>query len=220
MVTAWSQDTIPMGKKNSGSNPGIINNRRDTLPTKARNNADIKDRDNRPGLYKDTTSLGRRNKIPDTSFNRNSNDEAQSVSDMSNRNFGEDSLAVTNNRITDRVIMKDDKIIVVKNGDSTLLEDSVTLESEAVIIKNGSVIYSSGKTVQLKNGQYISFSNPVDNNSRADSTTPSRATMENKGTARANKTNTAESNSKSESTTITKTDVVEDKIVIRITKCL
>jgi len=62
---------------------------------------------------------------------------------------------------TDRVIMKDDKMYMVKSGDSTVLDKSYKLESGAVVSATGSVKYPSGRTVQLKNGQFIELKKAV-----------------------------------------------------------
>ena len=62
---------------------------------------------------------------------------------------------------TDRVIMKDDKIYMLKSGDTSLLEKSYKLESGAVVSTTGSVKYPSGRVVQLKNGQFIELVKPI-----------------------------------------------------------
>lgn len=62
---------------------------------------------------------------------------------------------------TDRVIMKEDKMYIVKSGDSTILEKSYKLESGAIVSTTGNVKYPSGRTVQLKNGQFIELKKPV-----------------------------------------------------------
>lgn len=63
--------------------------------------------------------------------------------------------------VTDRVIMKDDKVFMVKNNESVLLEKSYKLESGAVVSTTGIVKYPSGKIAQLKNGQFIELKKPV-----------------------------------------------------------
>ena len=57
----------------------------------------------------------------------------------------------------DRVFMKDGQMMLIKNGDSTLMDENVTLSSGGVVMKDGLVKYQNGKTVQLKNGQYINL---------------------------------------------------------------
>lgn len=63
--------------------------------------------------------------------------------------------------VTDRIVMKDDKIYVVKNNESVLLEKSYKLESGVIVTSLGMVKYPSGKTAQLKNGQSIELKKPV-----------------------------------------------------------
>jgi len=69
---------------------------------------------------------------------------------------------------TDRVIMKDDKIYMLKSGESSLLEKSYKLESGAVVSTTGSVKYPSGRVVQLKNGQFIELLKPVSSSTTTD----------------------------------------------------
>ncbi|MEP7141938.1 MAG: DUF6799 domain-containing protein [Ferruginibacter sp.] len=92
---------------------------------------------------------------------------------LSHSNTQSDTLAPVK-KISDRVIMKDEQTIVVKNGDSTLLKDSIQLESGAIVLKDGTVTYTSGKTVKLKNGQFIALSNTAESDSGADSTSEAK----------------------------------------------
>jgi hypothetical protein len=57
--------------------------------------------------------------------------------------------------LTDRIMMKDDQIFIVKNNESTVLDKNYKLESGVVITKEGLVKYPGGKSVNLKNGQFI-----------------------------------------------------------------
>lgn len=57
--------------------------------------------------------------------------------------------------VSDRVIMKDGKVYLVKNNEPALLEKSYKLESGAIVSTTGMVKYPSGKSAQLKNGQFI-----------------------------------------------------------------
>ena len=63
--------------------------------------------------------------------------------------------------LTDRIVMKDDKIFVVKNSESVLLEKSYKLENGVIVSSLGMVKYPSGKTAQLKNGQFIELKKPA-----------------------------------------------------------
>ncbi|MEJ7586529.1 MAG: DUF6799 domain-containing protein [Ferruginibacter sp.] len=141
----------------------------------------------------DTSSLNQNNKWPDTSMNRNRPDTTPSAMNQPGTTTQPDntsqadstSASTTSNSTTgntaDRVIMKDDKVMVVRNGDSTLLADSIRLESGALVTKDGTVTYTSGKAAQLKNGQYVSLSATADNSSQSDSSSATtKATDEDK----------------------------------------
>lgn len=51
-------------------------------------------------------------------------------------------------------------MLVIKNGDSTLLQDSIKLKSGAVVNKDATVKFKDGASTILKNGQYIAM-NPA-----------------------------------------------------------
>ena len=57
-------------------------------------------------------------------------------------------------------MMVQDQVVVIKKGDSTVLSDSIKLQSGAVVLKDGSVRFKNGTTTKLKNGQYINL-NPA-----------------------------------------------------------
>jgi hypothetical protein len=86
------------------------------------------------------------------------NDTVPSPSNQANANPGADNT--TAQPAEDKVMMKDDKVYVIKSGDSTLLADSITLGSGAVVRSDASVTFSDGSTAQLKNGQYIALTTP------------------------------------------------------------
>jgi len=58
--------------------------------------------------------------------------------------------------------MKDDKVMVIKNGDTTLLADSIKLGSGAVVKSDASVRFKDGTTTVLKNGQFIALAPPAE----------------------------------------------------------
>jgi len=58
----------------------------------------------------------------------------------------------------DRVFMKDDQLMVSKNGVSTKVNKSITLKDGTVILANGTVKMPDGNTMKLKNGESISLS--------------------------------------------------------------
>ncbi len=58
-------------------------------------------------------------------------------------------------KVTDRVIMKDGEMLIVKNGEIAKMEKDVTLPSGSVIKKDGTLKKKDGSEIPLKNGQYI-----------------------------------------------------------------
>ena len=67
----------------------------------------------------------------------------------------EDSVKAYEKTLTDRVMMKDDKMYMLKDGEATLLEKSYKLSSGAIVSTLGSVKYPGGRVLTLKNGQFI-----------------------------------------------------------------
>ena len=52
-------------------------------------------------------------------------------------------------------MMKDDKMYIVKNNESAILDKNYKLPNGVFVTADGSVNYPGGKTVKLKNGQFI-----------------------------------------------------------------
>ncbi|MEO5889776.1 MAG: DUF6799 domain-containing protein [Ferruginibacter sp.] len=132
----------------------------------------------------DTSLLNQNKKWPDTSINKNKPDSMAANAQATTTATPDATAATAKTTAADRVVMTDDKVMVVKNGDSTLLSDSIKLESGAVVTKDGTVTYTSGKSAKLKNGQYVSLTAVPDNTSQADS---SSATGTSDATATATK---------------------------------
>lgn len=57
--------------------------------------------------------------------------------------------------VTDRVLMKEGEMVLIKNGEETKMQQAVSLPSGTVITPDGVVKKKDGTSVQLKNGQYI-----------------------------------------------------------------
>ena len=57
--------------------------------------------------------------------------------------------------VTDRIMMKNDSVFLFKNNEPAVLDKNYKLESGAVVSKSGTVTYPGGRSVQLKNGQFI-----------------------------------------------------------------
>jgi hypothetical protein len=56
---------------------------------------------------------------------------------------------------TDGFMMKDGKLMQMKDGLSVPVEDSITLKNGSVVLKDGTVKAKDGKTVMLKTGDWI-----------------------------------------------------------------
>lgn len=155
-VAAFAQDTIPKNSK-------------DSLQMKSRN-VDSLLSQGQQNLNKDPLGSSK----PDSLFNKSNNTDSLNTTGLngdSKLKTGADTTKVatmnslndkkamadssTSLAVTDRVMMKEEKMYLVKNGENTLLDKSYKLESGVVVSANGNVKFPSGKTVQLKNGQFI-----------------------------------------------------------------
>jgi len=135
----------------------------------------------RKNTWPDTSSANANNYLPATPAMPKSNDTAtdltrgtaaqgnRNASDTfpaqgntyNNTNADTSTTTETSNAPTDRVMMIDEKVMVIRNGDSTLLADKIELESGAIVTRDGTVTFKSGTTTKLKNGQFINL-NPAD----------------------------------------------------------
>ena len=55
------------------------------------------------------------------------------------------------------VMMKDGKLLMMKNGQTTQLTTDLTLDNGTVVMTNGTVKAKDGKTTVLKEGDYVSM---------------------------------------------------------------
>lgn len=58
-------------------------------------------------------------------------------------------------KLSDRVVMKDGELMVIKNGEVSRVEKAIILPSGTVIQKDGTLKKKDGTEVKLKNGQFI-----------------------------------------------------------------
>jgi len=99
--------------------------------------------------------------------------------------------------------MKDNVMYIIQNGQTSNLEKTFKLESGAVVSSDGTVKYPTGKTVQLKNGQFIEITKVATTGSDEDtkattgkkSTTTKKTTKTTKKTGTKSKTGTKKSTS-------------------------
>ena len=160
-IAAFAQDTIP--KNNKDSLQKKMNEVDSSLNSKQKN----WDKDSM-NTSKTDSSL---NKNIDTSntIGLNGDSKMKSGADSSN-NTGDTTNNVAMNQrkdnkemadtaaavvLTDRVMMKEEKVYLVKDGENTPLEESYKMETGAVVSPQGKVKFPSGKMAQLKNGQFI-----------------------------------------------------------------
>ena len=155
-VAVFAQDTIP-GKAKDSMQKKI--NRADTTLSRSPKKW-TKDSANAAM----DTMAGKNSSVVDTlnptalngdSILKNMKDTSKSiaVNPPGNSNTMSDSTA--EKTVSDRVVMRDEKMYLIKNGENTLMDKSYKLESGAVVGVNGTVKFPSGKMVQLKNGQFI-----------------------------------------------------------------
>ena len=104
----------------------------------------------------DSSSMSNSNHNMDNTGKNNgtTNSSTTSTTTTSTTNTA-DSVKAYEKTLTDRVMMKDDKMYMLKDGEATLLEKSYKLSSGAVVSTLGTVKYPGGKVLTLKNGQFI-----------------------------------------------------------------
>ncbi len=87
-------------------------------------------------------------------FNRTMRDQKDSL-DRATGNVNAAGAAI----VSDRVMMKDGEMQVVKNGVVLKMTEDITLPSGMVVTKEGTVKKKDGTQVKLKDGQYIEMDN-------------------------------------------------------------
>ncbi len=82
------------------------------------------------------------------------------VKDSTSTNPGQNNAAADTaikEKLSDRVVMKEGQMMLVKNGEEMKMEKDVTLPSGTVITTDGTVKKKDGSEVKLKDGQYIAL---------------------------------------------------------------
>jgi surface antigen len=83
--------------------------------------------------------------------------------------FAQDSTNQTNTtpqqnvKSHDGVIMKDGKLLMMKNGQTTQLTTDLTLDNGAVVKADGTVQAKDGTTTTLKEGDYVAMDGTIGN---------------------------------------------------------
>lgn len=114
-------------------------------------------------------------------------DTSTSTSSQKSTTTAADNKATDTVTLTDRIMMKDDQMFMVKNNESSLLDKNYKLESGAVITTDGMVKYPGGKSVKLKNGQFIELA-PAAESSDAKKSTHKKTSSKGATTAKKKKT--------------------------------
>ena len=182
---AFAQDTLPKGHSNANPNNNLDtmtrhNNRlpKDTA-TKNWNNPQHTDTTNNSTtsntmssdsmntsnsasgntttgtMTHDSSSMSNSNHNMDNGKNTGTTNSSTTTTTSSSTTNTADSIKAYEKTLTDRVMMKDDKMYMLKDGEATILEKSYKLSSGAVVSTLGTVKYPGGKVLTLKNGQFI-----------------------------------------------------------------
>ncbi|MEO6723581.1 MAG: DUF6799 domain-containing protein [Ferruginibacter sp.] len=104
---------------------------------------------------------------PDLRSNKSSQDTLASSNSTSQKTQADSSSAsssATAEVETDRIVMRNDSLLIIQNGTAATLDKDYKLQSGAIVSSGGSVKFPSGKTVQLKNGQFIELIPADDSN--------------------------------------------------------
>ncbi len=59
--------------------------------------------------------------------------------------------------LTDRIMMKDGEMVIVKNGKEAKMIKSVTLENGSTVLTDGTIKLPDGNTMKLKDGEHIAL---------------------------------------------------------------
>ncbi len=193
-MAAFAQDTIPNRQNSNPSNrdtiPGSNKNWKDTSSMSRSQDSTYQRRNYPDSMNVDTSSFAKKNQWNDSSATTTTTTDTDSLRTASNQNAttNRDSMSTTSSTqtntnttatttttadsatvLTDRVIMRDDTMYIIKNGESSNLTETFKLESGATVSREGLVTYPSGKTVTLKNGQFIEITKVTTTDKDSDS---------------------------------------------------
>lgn len=71
-------------------------------------------------------------------------------------------------KVTDRVVMKDGELFIIKNGETSKMDKEVVFPSGTVIQVDGTVKKKDGTQVKLQNGQYIEIPSAANQKKKTD----------------------------------------------------
>jgi len=81
----------------------------------------------------------------------NAQEKMNYKTDKTDDNMGK----MDNTTVNDWIMTEDGKMMVYKNGKSSMMESDMTLSKGTMVSTDGSVKLKNGKTVMLKNGESI-----------------------------------------------------------------
>ena len=167
----WPNDST--NKKGWPNNDNTLHQSNATKGDSSMNsNAQSSNRDSSTATYK------KQEKKQDTSATSSSNMSADKKAN------GSDASTSSKETLTDRVMMKDDKMYIVKNNESAILDKNYKLPNGVFVTADGSVNYPGGKTVKLKNGQFIELTPATSSSTSATKTTSKPAAKKTPGTTK------------------------------------
>lgn len=154
----WNKDSLK-GKWNDSLNSGNFNqndSKKWEDSTNANLNQNQNNETNQPGNLNTTDSLSNSGNQQDSSSSLNENKANNNTSDPSTATSKKSTKS--KKVMSDRVMMKDGEMVIIKKGEETKLEKSITLPDGNVVTADGTVKMPDGNSVKLKDGEYISLS--------------------------------------------------------------
>lgn len=155
----WSQDSTKMDMNRDSTNKQWPDTSFDNRNNMQKDSLSTQKTLDTTSTYNTTDSMQNREQAKDDWKLRKDQDSMSTSTTTTTTTTTTDSSSAT---VSDRVMMKDDAMVVIKDGQTTPLDKEYTLPSGATISTTGEVKYPSGKTVQLKNGQFIALTDDAD----------------------------------------------------------
>ena len=192
MDSTYQRRNYPDSMNNDTSSFNNRNQSSDSLGTSANQNSNWNSttRSDSMSTSNSTQSNTTGNNTTGNTTGNNTTGNNTNTTSSSNTTTSSDSATI----VTDRVIMRGDTMYIIKNGESTNLSETFKLESGATVTTDGTVTYPSGKTVKLKNGQFIEITKATTTNDSDEmNTTDKKTTKTEKSTKSTKKSSTKKS---------------------------
>ena len=91
----------------------------------------------------------------DTSTGSYNNGQNNASAKHGEGNYNKERTKTSSTVTSDRIIMREGSMFLLKNGETMPLETTYKLESGILVMTDGSVKYPDGRIIKLKNGQFI-----------------------------------------------------------------